>query len=299
MTLSAGLDSGHTTLNQQFDQQRALGPVVINGEPFGPVGNNIQGYTIHFPVTTEYGFSHSDNIIYAQIGVETGQATWLDYASRFYIGQKIPFALPVVISTILKNGQPLANNELAADAFGQGYDAMTPLQMSLIDDTIANDGQLMQPQLIEKIVDPSKAIIQSFTAQPLGSPQVSTQTAADLRRAMYGVVQCGSGSLTPVKLKTSSYTIIAKTGTGEVGGGLPAQAWLLTQAPYNINNSSQLPALTIVGMRENGGDGGQDVGPPITAMYNDIFANVMKNVQQPPAPNPNYCCQTGLLQLGC
>lgn len=299
MTLSAGLDSGHTTLNQPFNQQQALGPVVIGGQSFGPTGNNIQGYTIHFPVTTEYGFSHSDNLIYAQIGVETGQATWLDYAKRFYVGQKIPFALPVVTSTVLKNGQPLADNELAADSFGQGYDAMTPLQMSLIDDTVANNGQLMQPQIIDRIVDPNKTVIQSYSAQPLGSAQISSQTATEVRQAMYGVVQCGSGSLTPVKLKTSPYTILAKTGTGQVGGNLPAQAWLLTQAPYNINSPSQLPALTIVGMKENGGDGGQDVGPMITAMYNDIFSNVMTSVKQPPAPSSSYCCQTGLLQLGC
>ena len=301
LTLSAGIDSGHTSLNQEFNQQQALGPVYINGEPFGPVGNNIQGYTIHFPVTTEYGYSHSDNIIYAQIGVETGQTTWLNYNKRFYVGQKIPFVLPVVTSTVLKNGQPLATNELAADSFGQGFDAVTPLQMSLIDNTVANNGQMMQPQLISKIVDPSNTILQSVNPQPLGSQQVSSQTATDVRQAMYGVVRCGSGSLTPVKLSTSPWAIIAKTGTGQVSssGNIPAQAWLLTQAPYYVNNSSQLPTLTIVAMRANGGDGGQDVGPMVTAMYNDIFSQVIKNVQQPPAPNPAYCCQTGLLQLGC
>ncbi len=310
MTLSAGIDSSHTTLSQPFERQQALGPVVINGEPFGPEGNNIctptDCYTIHYPVTTRYGFTHSDNVIYAQIGTETGQSTWLNYASRFYIGQTIPFALPVVPSTVLKNGQPLALNELAADAFGQGFDAMTPLQMSLIDDAVANGGQLMQPQLINRIVDPNKTVIQSTTAQPLGSQQISAQTATDVRLAMYGVVQCGSGSnfVPGVKLGTSPWGIIAKTGTGQVSSGGPegaaAQAWLLTQAPYYANNPSQLPKLTIVALKENGGDGGVDVGPMVTNMYNDIFSQVMTNTQQPPATNAQqYCCNTGLLQLGC
>jgi peptidoglycan glycosyltransferase len=304
MTLAAGIDSGHTSLSQPFNQQQALGPVVINGEAFGPVGNNIQGYTVHFPVTTRYGFTHSDNIIYAQIGTETGQSTWLNYANRFYVGQKIPFALPVTVSTVLKNGQPLAANELAADAFGQGFDAMTPLQMSLIDDAVANGGQLMQPQLINRIVDPNKTVIQSTTAQPLGSQQISAQTASDVRLGMYGVVQCGSGSnfVSNVELGTSPWSIIAKTGTGQVSsiGNVGAQAWLLTQAPYYANNPSQLPKLTIVALRENGGDGGVDVGPMVTAMYNNIFSQVMTNNQLPPASNPRqYCCTTGLLQLGC
>jgi peptidoglycan glycosyltransferase len=300
MTLAAALDSGHTTLNQEFSQQQALGPVYFDGQAFGPVGNNIQGYTIHFPVTTEYGFAHSDNIIYAQIGVETGEQTWLNYAHSFYVGKQIPFDnLPVVVSHVRKNGQPLATNQLAADSFGQGFDTMTPLQMSLIDDAVANGGQMMQPQLIEKIVDPNHNVLVQMSPQPLGSQQISAQTAMDVRQAMYGVVRCGSGSLTPVKLYTSPWSIIAKTGTGQVSDtGTPAQAWLITQAPYYATNPAQLPSLTIVAMRENGGDGGQDVGPMVTAMYNDIFSQVI-HVPQPAAPDPNYCCKTGLLQIGC
>ena len=79
MTLVAGLDSGATTLDTPFTKEQALGPVNYNGHNIGPTGNNIDGYTFRFPVTTEYGFSHSDNIIYAQIGVKTGAQTWLDY----------------------------------------------------------------------------------------------------------------------------------------------------------------------------------------------------------------------------
>jgi peptidoglycan glycosyltransferase len=304
MTLSAGIDSGHTTLSQPFGQKQALGPIVINGETFGPTGNNISGYTVHFPVTTRYGYTHSDNIIFAQVGVETSQSTWLNYANRFYIGQKIPFALPVTTSTVLRNGQPLASNELAADAFGQGFDAMTPLQMSLIDDAVANGGQLMQPQIIDRIVDPNKTVIQSTSALPLGAQQISAQTAADVRLAMYGVVQCGSGSIfvPGAELGTSPWSIIAKTGTGQVSnsGQVGAQGWLLTQAPYYANNPSQLPKLTIVALKENGGDGGVVVGPMVTAMYNDIFSQVMTNTQKPAASNARqYCCSTGLLQLGC
>jgi peptidoglycan glycosyltransferase len=298
VTLLAGLDSGHTTLDEQFDQQHALGPVFFDGQAFGPTGNNIAGYTIHYPVTTEYGFTHSDNIIYAQIGVHTGQTTWLDYNKRFYVGQQIPFDLPVGVSTVLNNGKPLADNELAADSFGQGYDFVTPMQMSLVDDIVANNGQLMRPMLISKIVDPDKTPIQTFTPQPAGQQQVSAQTATEVRQAMYGVVRCGSGSIVQ-QLFTSQMGIIGKTGTAEVGNGQPAHAWLITQAPYLGTNPSQLPELTIVAMKENAGEGGTVIGPMIAAMYQDIFTKVMTNVQMPPPPDPAYCCKTGLLQIGC
>ncbi|GAC1629528.1 MAG: penicillin-binding transpeptidase domain-containing protein [Ktedonobacteraceae bacterium] len=298
MTLVAALDSGNTTLNEEFDQAHALGPIRYNDHNIGPVGNNIQDYTIHFPVTTEYGFSHSDNIIYAQIGVKTGAQTWLDYNKRFYVGEQIPFDLPVQPSSVLNNGQPLRDVELASNAFGQGFDAITPMQMSVLDDAIANDGQLMRPLLVQKIVDTNQTQIEKYDAQPLGSAQMSQQTARAMRQAMLGVVQCGSGSLSVVKLGTSPYTIIGKTGTAEVGGGLGANAWLITQAPYALNDPSVLPKLTIVAMKENAGEGGAATGPMITRMYNDIFNSIIK--VKPPTPPPfSYCCSTKLLQIGC
>ncbi len=298
MTLVAGLDSNHTTLNQPFDKQQALGPITYNGQVIN-TGDNIRDYTFHYPVTTEYGFTHSDNIIFAQVGVNTGLDTWMDYNKRFYVGQQIPFDLPVVASNVVLPGKDqLANNELAANSFGQGYDSVTPMQMSVLDDAIANDGQLMRPMLVGKILDPNKTQIEKYDAQALGSqPQMSQQTAREVRQAMYGVVRCGSGSIyvSGVKLGTSPYNILAKTGTAEVGGGLGANAWLITQAPYSAVDPTVLPKLTIVAMKENGGEGGNAVGPMVTNMYNDIFTNVMKT-PVPPAPDPNYCFKTGLLQ---
>lgn len=302
MTLMAGLDSGHTNLNEPFDKDHALGTnnaVVYNGQVFGPVGNNLTPYTFRFPVTTEYGYTHSDNIIFAQIGVHTGASTWLDYNNRFYVGRTIPFDLPVQPSSVLPNGkQTLVNNELAAGAFGQGTDFVTPMQMLLLDNVAANNGQLMRPMLVARILDPSKTPVQTNTPQLLSTP-ISQQTATEVRQGMYGVVRCGSGSLTEVNFVGSPWGIIGKTGTAEVGGNKPAHGWLITSAPYDINNPSQLPALTIVAMKENGGEGGAAVGPAIAAMYNDIFTTVMKDVPMPPAPSRQYCCNTKLLQLGC
>src|SRR6266487_347625 len=300
MTLLAGLDSEKTTLDQAFNQKQALGPIQYNGQNIGPVGNNIQGYTIRFPVSTSYGFAHSDNIIFAQVGVNTGLNTWMDYNKRLYVGQQIPFDLPVTASTVLPAGRDtLANNQLAANAFGQGTDFVTPMQMSLIDDVSANNGQLMRPMLVLKATDRSQNAVQTFSSQQLGSqPQVSAQTATLVRQAMYGVVRCGSGLMQGVQLVNSPWGIIAKTGTAQVGGGQPAHSWLITQAPYSINDPTQLPKLTIVAMKENGGEGGSSVGPMVTNIYNDIFTKVMK-IQMPAAPDANYCCSAKLLQIGC
>ena len=296
-TLEAGLDSGSTTLNQQFDKQQAEGPVNVNGEVIGPIGNNIDTFTFRFPVTTEYGFSHSDNLIYAQVAAETGAQTWLDYQHRFYVGQPIPFDLPVTPSQVTRPGETTLNGiDLANDGFGQGVDQMTPLQMSLFDNAAANNGQLMRPSIVLKETDANKNVTQTSTPEVLGQP-ISQQTATEVRQAMYGVTQCGSLLIVP-QVHNSPWGIIGKTGTGQVSdnGQIPANGWTISQAPYSITDPNQLPPLTIVAMKENGGEGGSVDGPMIANMYQDIYSNGYVQAQLPPTPDPNYCGNTGLLQ---
>lgn len=297
VTLLAGLDTGKTTLQQKFNEKEALGPLIVNGERI--TGNNIDGYTLHFPVTTEYGFTHSDNIIFAQIGVNTGMDAWLDYNHRFFVDQTIPFDLPVVTSHVLKDGQPLSSNQLADDSFGQGFDDVTPLQMSLFDNAIANNGSLMKPFIVQKITDPAKNELLANKPQQLSKP-ISEKTAMDARQAMFGVVRCGSGAIVH-ELFTSQSNIIGKTGTGQVSDkqDIPAQAWMITQAPYSVTTPTQMPALTIVAMKENGGEGGVSVGPLIAGIYNDVFSKGYVPAPPTATPDPQYCCKTGLYQPGC
>ena len=308
VTLLAALDTNTVQLTDPLffndknpNHMQARGPVRIGNETFGPTGNNIDGYTNRFPIDMNYGYTHSDNIIFAQVGAKVGINTWLDYNHKFYVGQQIPFDLPVTPSSVTpNNGKTLSLEGLGENSFGQGVDAVTPLQMSMFDNAIANNGTLMRPTLVAKIVDPNGTGLQSATPQVLGNP-ISSQTASEARQAMLGVVRCGSGRFaTPdPQLWSSPYQIIAKTGTGQVGGNLGAQAWLITQAPF------QNPKLTIVAMKENAGEGGSVNGPIITHLYNYIFQNISQYKLAPvESTNPNvlinqdgqYCLQTGLLQ---
>ena len=132
-TLMAGLDSGKVPLDHQFNLAQTFGPLPLGDHIVGAnnVGSNVIPYTIHVPVTTQYGYTHSDNVIFAQTGADIGIDNWSQYIKRFYVTQKIPFDLPVTVSTVNNADTPLNTNLLVDDAFGQGQDLMTPLQMSL------------------------------------------------------------------------------------------------------------------------------------------------------------------------
>lgn len=319
MTLMAGLDSGTAHLDDKYYNfngfnppqfPQAIGPVSLGDgfdkEKFGPVGNNISGYTFNYPVDLRYGYSHSDNIIFAQVGAKAGADTWLNYNRALYVEKQIPFDLPVRVSTVTPQRhlcpvnappeQKIGTKQVAENAFGQGVDFITPMQMSLIDNVVANNGHLMRPTLIYKIVDPNQTALQSFIPQELGTP-ISDTTATQVRDAMYGVVQCGSGSLQLVQLTGSPWSVIGKTGTGQVDstGKTPAESWFITQAPYQYQ-SGQQPRITIVAMKENGGEGAYANGPMLRNIYDTVFTQVIKDVPQPPPPDPNFCVNTGLLQ---
>ncbi len=319
MTLLAGLDSGTSHLDDKYynfngfnppQYPQALGPVKIGDgfdkEIFGPVGNNISGYTFTYPVNLLYGYTHSDNIIFAQTGAKAGVDTWLKYNHAIYVEKQIPFDLPVHVSTVThqQNLCPLTApaqttaslKQVAENAFGQGVDFITPMQMALINNTVANNGHLMRPTLIYKIVDQDQTILQSFNPRELGTP-ISDMTASEVRDAMYGVTQCGSGSLTQVQLTGSKWSIIGKTGTAQVDntGKTPAQSWFITQAPYAFQ-SNQIPRITIVAMKEHAGEGAFANGPMLRTIYDRIFTEVMKDVPQSQPPGQNFCLNTGLYQ---
>lgn len=318
LTLMAGLDSGKFTLDTPFYNDKdpthfqALQVTLGEGnntEHFGPVGNNIDGYTHNYPVPLLYGYSHSDNIIFAQVGTHTGATDWLNYNNAFYVGRQIPFDLPVNVSTVTPQKQqnlcattpppqtPLSVVQLAENSYGQGVDFVTPMQMSLFDNAIANNGQLMRPTLIEKIADPSQSVLRSFTATSLGSP-ISQQTSTQMRDAMYSVVACGSGSLYRVQLsyQYAPWSVIGKTGTGQVDatGKTPAESWFITAAPYTYQSNDE-PAITIVAMKENGGEGAYANGPMLRNIYNTIFSQGWVKVQPPSPPDQNFCVTNGLL----
>ncbi|GHO89283.1 peptidoglycan D,D-transpeptidase FtsI family protein [Dictyobacter formicarum] len=296
MTLMAALDTGTTTLDHQWDQKGAMGPLYYDGRQI--IGDNLgyNQFTFHFPITTEYAYANSDNIVFAQLGVQTGLDKWLEYAKRLYIDQPIPFDLPTQTSSVLNSdGKPLSTLQLASNAFGQGVVNMSPLQMSMIDNTVANNGVLMRPMLVSKITDKDKNPLQSVEPQQLNTV-VSKDTAYQVRQAMAAVAVCGGAWHLGQNFGYQS-DIIGKTGTGEVGGGLAAHGWMITQAPFTLHSTDQMPALTIVAMRENGGEGAYIVGPAIWKMYNAIFAQgYVKTTMPPPLYSQPYCPSTNLWQ---
>ncbi|HVU69336.1 MAG TPA: penicillin-binding transpeptidase domain-containing protein, partial [Ktedonobacteraceae bacterium] len=184
-----------------------------------------------------------------------------------------------------------------------GKDFVTPFQMMVIDNVAANDGKLMRPAIIQKIVNPQDGtLLRAFSPQLLRQV-ISAASAQATRDAMYGVNACGSGSLKIVQLSYpyTNWEVIGKTGTAQVPPGpnnqvIPADSWFMTAAPY-IYQSNQIPAITITAMKENGGEGAYANGPMLRDIYDQIFTKVLTGVHTNPVPpgGSSFCTNTKLL----
>ena len=115
-----------------------------------------------------------------------------------------------------------SESNLLTNAFGQGV-AVTPLQMITAVSAIANDGLMMQPNIVSKIVTNGQANI----SQPIAlSHPISTETAHIVRDMMVAVVQNGLDDAASLP----GYSIAGKTGTAEIAGPVKyrSDAWIMS-----------------------------------------------------------------------
>jgi cell division protein FtsI/penicillin-binding protein 2 len=103
-----------------------------------------------------------------------------DWAERFGYNQPIPFELPVEVSTAEFVEDPY---ERARTAAGFWHTYLSPLHGALIGATLANDGVMMQPSIIERVEAPDGDVVQEFEPRVLRKV-MSKETARLLGKYM-------------------------------------------------------------------------------------------------------------------
>jgi len=100
-------------------------------------------------------------------------------------------------------------------ALAIGYEiAVTPLQLALAYGAIANDGVLMRPALIKRIIAPGRDVIVEHVPEPVRRV-VPIEIARELREMLRGVTSAGGTGATAA---LSTFEVAGKTGTARVAG---------------------------------------------------------------------------------
>jgi cell division protein FtsI/penicillin-binding protein 2 len=164
----------------------------------------------HGVVDTTGVLVQSLNVGAATISLGMGPTNFYTFMSRFGFGRLTGVNLQgEADGTMHVPGDPdWSESNLLTNSFGQGI-AVTPLQMITAVSAIANDGLMMQPNIVSKIVKGDQVNYSQPIA--LGRP-ISADTAHIVRDMMVAVVQNGldGGASLP------GYTIAGKTGTAEI-----------------------------------------------------------------------------------
>lgn len=246
VTLTAALDSGRFHLGDVFSGADVFGPSPYFDNTLYP--SNVTRADLH-ALTLSQALAFSDNFTFAHIGLKLGSQTLIGYAHRFFVGRKIPFDLPVSVSSMANAAAHPSSSELAQSAFGGDVDKVTPLQMALVAGTVANGGILMAPHLFESLRAPGGNILRRNVPTPLGRV-MKASTASDITTAMSFVVNHGSG----FKAQIRGIQVAGKTGTASSGGNR-ANAWFICFAP------ARHPVVAVAVLHQFSGEGFEYAAP--------------------------------------
>jgi cell division protein FtsI/penicillin-binding protein 2 len=233
VTMAAGLDAG------------AIGSegTVYDGGTLEVGGRVIYDWDrkSHGTVDMTEVLAQSLNVGIAQVAVALGKDRFYTYVKRFGFGRLTEVDLSSEGPGLLKTPKDANWHEadLGTNSFGQGI-AVTPLQIAAAVAAIGNEGKLMRPYIVSRIVDGDREV--EIKPVPVRNT-VLPQTAQTLTRMMVNALKrANSEALVP------GYEVAGKTGTAEIPipGGYHPTLTLVSFAGFLPANDPEVLVLVII-----------------------------------------------------
>lgn len=233
ITMAAGLDANVVAPNSGVYDG---GSIEVGGRVFYNWDRQGHGNVDMIDVLAQ-----SLNVGIAQVALRLGKDRFYTYVKRFGFGRLTEVDLgsegPGTLKTP-KNADWHAS-DLGANSFGQGI-AVTPLQMAVAVGAIANEGQLMKPYVVERIVSSDQDILVSPT---VARRAISKETAQTLTNMLVEALDRAEA-----EARVPGYQVAGKTGTAEIPipGGYHPSLTLTSFAGYLPADDPQVVVLVII-----------------------------------------------------
>ena len=151
----------------------------------------------------------SSNIGTVKLAQKLGEEKLYRYIRHFGFGEKTGIDLPGEVKGIVRHISKWSKGSIAAIPIGQEI-AVTTLQLALAISCIANDGILMKPRVVQKMIDGNGILIKEFPARPVRRV-MSRESCLKVREMLRMVVESGTGT----RASAPGYSAAGKTGTGQ------------------------------------------------------------------------------------
>lgn len=208
VTMSAGLDSNKITPETTFTDTGLV---------------QIGGYNITNAVGRSYGLSSMSKVLEKSINTgvvfvekTTGHELFKKYVQAFGFDRPTGITLSNEIAGNINNLNGDAEINYATAAFGQGI-AVTSLQIASAISAIANQGKMMKPYLVDKVINGDGK--ETKTEPQVAREPITAETAKKVTEMLVNTVDYGYD-----KIKMKEYFVAGKTGTAQIpeGGGYSA-----------------------------------------------------------------------------
>ena len=122
------------------------------------------------PLTVKGAFAQSSDTFFYQAAALVGIDRMAYWAHQFGFGRPTGIDLPGEASGIVPSnawkmqtfGEPIYAGETYLAGIGQGYDAVTPIELLDAYCAMINGGKLLQPQVVRQITAPDGQVVQAF-----------------------------------------------------------------------------------------------------------------------------------------
>lgn len=265
LVAAAALDKGVAAVDDYFD---CTGVYTFNSQVSIPCLKK-EGHG-HIDLTT--AFTHSCNPSFITIGTRLGRTALMEYVERFHLTDE------TLIGYVADHDYSYVDIDLGPAALGnacvgQKGVMVTPLQLTSLIATIADEGRWKAPLLVRSTID-EKGIERPLEGLP-EARAVSPAAAKTVCTMMEEVVTAGSGRSAAL----AEVAIAGKTGTSQTGwldrSETPAReilnVWFGGYFPANE------PQFAIVVLVEDGQSGSRDAAP----VFRDIVSGMMELYSMP------------------
>jgi cell division protein FtsI (penicillin-binding protein 3) len=251
VTISAALEEKVTNPNEIFDCQ--MGSIVYNGM-------RIRDAKPHGLLPVWGVLAKSSDVGSIKIALRLGEDRFYKYIRAFGFGQPSGIELPGETRGITKPVSRWSKVSIAAISMGQEI-GISPIQLTGLISTFANDGVWVAPRIVAGTVQP-RGTPQTVAFHPGASHRViSSYTAAEMRAMMQKVVLEGTGRAAILE----GYTSAGKTGTAQkvdpATGAYSKTKYIASFAGFAPLNNPQIVVAVILDSAVGRHQGGEVSAP--------------------------------------
>jgi penicillin-binding protein 2 len=254
----------------------------------------------HGSVNLKRALSESCDVYFYQIGQRLGVSRIAAYAGHLGLGRKTGVEMEHEKSGLIPTpdwkmktyGKPWQEGETLSIAIGQGFDLVTPLQLTMMTAAIANGGTLYKPGMIEMVRNPDGTVVEQFKPEVMDRFEGQGHNLQIIREGLIEAVNGPRGTARKAQIK--GIIVAGKTGTAQVvrlkqykhlkEEDIPYQyrdhAWFTCFAP------AEAPEIAVTVLVEHGLHGGSAAAPIARAVLEKYFAGRLHKTAEPGAAVP-------------